>query len=250
MDAREDPGVHWPAYRLNKDKDWESGVWEFDGYKMDAKEAKVTLQNFSGRDEICEAFTSIQNISYSAMETLWHNYCEFMVLKVLCNDKGSTRGMLLSTSTLMDKLWRYHLAETSLYCQFMKLIKSINPRMDEIHHSPICTTDENALRMRSTRIAYWRVFGKECDWLENEWSLYTILEEENCIFIKTLCATFSVNVGLQATVLTLKALVEDLKGVEIGRQRYVYRGTFMEDNFLLSDYNIGWHSVLHLVIRY
>ena len=220
----------------------------FLGYKMDAIRAKITLKDFSGRDEICEVFKYIHNISDSEMKTLWDNYLEFMVLKVICNDKGSTKGMMLATSSLMDKLWRFHLAETSLYSQFMKLIQSINPRMEEIHHSPICTKEENALRIRSTRIAYWKVFKKECEWLKNKWSLYTV-SEEDCIIIKTLNGTFSVNTSLEITVLTLKALIRDLKGVPIHIQCYVYNQKVLEDNFLLSDYNVGSHSVLFLVIR-
>ena len=104
------------------------------------------------------------------------------------------------------------------------------------------------LRMQSTRIAYWKVFKKDCEWLKNEWSLYTV-SEEDFILIKHLSGTLSVNVNLEITVLTLKELIRDLKGIPIHIQCFVYNQKVLQDNFLLSDYNVGSQSVLFLVIR-
>jgi len=137
---------------------------------MDAWEAKRTLMRFEGADHIKKVFSKTQHLSDSDMEDLWNNYLEFMVVKTLCHDKGSHEGMLFSTTPLMDELWHCHILETSLYDDFMKLIKKVNPLMDKIHHSfglSLASEVDKTQRRNSTAIAYRNLFGKACTWIKD-----------------------------------------------------------------------------------
>ena len=111
-------------------------------------------------------FQKIQHVSDSEMEDLWDNYLEFMVVKALCHDRGSHKGMLFSTTTLMDELWHCHILESSLYDDFMKLVKRVNPMMDKIHHSSGLSLNSEAdklHRRNSTATAYrYASHFKEC----------------------------------------------------------------------------------------
>ena len=124
---------------------------------MDAWEAKRTLMRFKEAAHLKRVFQKTQHVSDSVMEDLWDNYLEFMVVKALCHDRGSHKGMLFSTTPLMDELWHCHILETSLYDDFMKLIKTINPLMDKIHHSSglsLTSEADKNHRRNATAIAY------------------------------------------------------------------------------------------------
>ena len=124
---------------------------------MDVWEAKRTLMGFDSTEPIFNTFKTKYAISDTEMESLWDNYLEFMVLKALCNDRGSQLGMLFSTTPLMEKLWQCHILETSLYDKFMKLVKEVNPKMGKIHYSclaSLSSIEEQIHRRRATAIAY------------------------------------------------------------------------------------------------
>merc|ERR1712018_604434 len=135
---------------------------------MDVREAKRTLKEFQGAEHICNVFKKTNFISDSEMEALWDNYLEFMIVKALCQDGGSHKGMLFSTTPIMDDLWHCHILETSLYDDFMVLVKRVNPMMEKIHHSSgLALTPEadKIHRRNATAIAYRNLFGKECEWI-------------------------------------------------------------------------------------
>ena len=124
---------------------------------MDVWEAKRTLMEFGSSEHICNIFKTTYDLSDTETESLWDNYLEFMVVKALCNDRGSDRGTLFSATPLMEKLWRCHILETSHYDRFMKLVEKVNPTMDKIHHSvqPSLSSKEDEIhRRRATAIAY------------------------------------------------------------------------------------------------
>ena len=112
---------------------------------------------FEGTEEVCSVFKEIHGLSDAEVESLWDNYLEFMVVKALCHDRGSREGMLFSATPLVDKLWQCHVLETSLYDDFMALVKRVNPTMDKIHHSSrpsLSTEAEKNNRRKATAIAY------------------------------------------------------------------------------------------------
>ena len=120
-------------------------------------EAKRTLMTFKEAAHLKRVFQKTQHVSDSQMEDLWDNYLEFMVVKALCHDRGSDKGMLFSATPLMDELWHCHILETTLYDDFMKLIKTINPMMDKIHHSSglsLTSEADKNHRRNATAIAY------------------------------------------------------------------------------------------------
>ena len=112
---------------------------------------------FEGTEEVCSVFKEIHGLSDSEVESLWDNYLEFMVVKALCHDRGSHKGMLFSATPLVDKLWHCHILETSLYDDFMALVKRVNPTMDKIHHSSrlsLSSEVDKINRRQATAIAY------------------------------------------------------------------------------------------------
>ena len=124
---------------------------------MDVLEAKRTLQEFQGAEHICNVFKKTHLVSDKEMETLWDSYLEFMIVKALCHDGGSHKGMLFSTTPLMDELWHCHILETSLYDDFMVLVNRVNPKVDKIHHSSgLALTPEadKIHRRKATAVAY------------------------------------------------------------------------------------------------
>ena len=124
---------------------------------MDAWSAKRTFMEFDGAEHICNVFKKTHFISDTEMEILWDNYLEFMVVKTLSLDRGSHTGMLFSTTPRMDELWHCHILETSLYDDFMVLVKRVNPMLDKIHHSAglaLSSDADKTHRRYATAIAY------------------------------------------------------------------------------------------------
>ena len=127
---------------------------------MDVRETKRTLKEFQGSEHICDIFKKTHFVSDSEMEVLWDNYLEFMIVMALCHDAGSHdshKGMLFSTTRLMDELWHCLILEMSLYDVFMVLVRQVNPMMDKIHHSSgLALTPEadKIHRRKTTAISY------------------------------------------------------------------------------------------------
>ena len=124
---------------------------------MDAWSAKRTFMEFQGGEHICNVFKKTHFMSNIEMEILWDNYLEFMVVKTLSLDSGSHTGMLFSTTPRMDELWHCHILETSLYDDFMVLVKKVNPMLDKIHHSSglaLSSEADKIHRRNATAIAY------------------------------------------------------------------------------------------------
>ena len=61
--------------------------------------------------------------------------------------------------------------------------------------------------------------------------------------------TVPLEVDKDETIGAIKLKLQEVNGLAINKQRYVYQGKQLEDGRTLSDYNIEDESTIHLILR-
>uniref|UniRef100_A0A8W7K7T9 Ubiquitin-like domain-containing protein n=1 Tax=Anopheles albimanus TaxID=7167 RepID=A0A8W7K7T9_ANOAL len=70
------------------------------------------------------------------------------------------------------------------------------------------------------------------------------------IFVKTLTGkTITLDVVPTETVLDIKSKIEEREGIDPDQQRIIFAGKQLENDRIISDYNIQHGSTMHLVLR-
>ena len=216
------------------------------------------------RTRILRLAQEILHLDVNEAEDLTTEYLRFVHLK---KDFDEEDGLsILAPSASVDDLWHAHLLDTRSY----KMMESHFGC--SIHHNPIKTEQpEYSQRLSRTKKLYMKKFYSAppddiwSDLVENK-KIPPIKEEgtpassssssssssnaEMTISVRMLTGKiFPIVCRKSDTILTIKERIQIKQGIPPDEQRIVYKGEQLEDDKLISDYNIVDGCSIHLVLK-
>ena len=201
----------------------------------------------------------ILHLNANEAEVLTTEYLRFVQLK---KDSDEEDGLSnLAPSSSVDDLWHAHLLDTRSY-RMMEIHFGCS-----IHHNPIKTEQPGySQRLSRTKKLYMKKFYSAppddiwSDLVENK-KIPPIKEEgapasssssnaEMTISVRTLTGKiFPIVCRKSDTILTIKEKCGSHLDIPFLQQRIIYNGKQLEDDKLISDYNIVDGCSVHLVSK-
>ena len=161
-------------------------------------------------------------------------YATFLELKMAIDDDGATaEGPRLSPPEIIDRVWHLHILDTRFYAYEVLGLTGM-----DLEHDPDGARDPEEKRKRAmnTVIAYRSRFGGNPPTTPG--SLWRFSPDVNEVWSAP-----------QPEYVCASLRADKEKSAEEGQARLVFAGKQLQDDKVLSDYNIADGTTIHMTLR-